>query len=115
MTIEDLTLIVLAVWLVPLILFAFFFSTDPVRGTRHARRPFDVRTLEPISKIVLAQKFALIAVIVFIFITRLIGDFPGREWVALILYGALNYLAWAAFVDLRRLQRPQDDFMRAGK
>lgn len=112
MTIESLTLGVLAIWLVPLSLFIFFFSTDPVPGTKHRRRMFDLRTLMPVSKILLSQKFTLIAVILFVFASRLFGDWPGREWLALVLYAALTYIAFLAFFDLRRSQRSQEAFMR---
>ncbi|MDL5351110.1 hypothetical protein [Microbacterium sp. zg-YB36] len=115
MTIEFLTLAVLACWLIPLTQFVFFFTTDPVPGTKHQRRVFDIRTLMPVSKILLGQKIALIAIIVFVIATRLFGEFPGREWIALLLYGVLSYFAWAAFLDLRRDQGPRDAFMRDGK
>lgn len=108
MLVDDVILYVLLTWLAPLVLFVAYFITDPVAGTRFRRRFIDLRTLTSISKILLAQKAALILVITFIGIVRFTGGFPGREWVALGLYTLLVVLAWLVFIDLRHLQLPRE-------
>ena len=110
--INDAILFVLWAWTAPLLLFIGYFVTDPVPGTRWRRRFIDVRSLQPVSKILLAQKTALVAVVVFITVVRFTGGFPGREWVAFGLYSLLVVVAWAAFIDLRMLQLPQERRLR---
>lgn len=112
MLIDDIILIVLALWAVPLGLFVFYFVTDPVPGTRFRRRVIDLRSLERVSLILIIQKLSLIAVIVFIFAVRFTGGFAGREWVAFGLYGLLVLVASAAFFDMRREQLPRERLMR---
>lgn len=113
MTIDDIILLVLLSWAVPLALFTFYFVTDPVRGTRFRRRFIDLRTLTTVSKILLAQKVAFLSVVVFIGIVRFTGGFPGREFVALVLYSLLVILAWLVFADLRAMQLPGERKVRA--
>lgn len=108
MSIDDVILVILALWVSPMILFIFYFLTDPVPGKRFWRRLIDLRTLKPISLILVTQKASLILVVGFIFLVRFTGGFPGREWVAAALYGLLVLVAWWAHIDLRRLQRPQE-------
>lgn len=110
--INDVILWTLWAWSLPLLLFIFYFTTDPVPRTRWRRRVIDLRSLQPVSKILLAQKFALVAVVVFISVVRFTGGFPGREWVAFALYLLLAVIALAAFIDLRLLQLPQERRMR---
>lgn len=112
MTIEYLILLILFAWIIPLLSFVFFFVTDPVPGTHHKRRLIDLRTLKPVSKILLGQKLSLSAVVIFIGIVRFTGGFPGREWVAAALYACLVGFAIAALVDLRMLQLPQERRIR---
>lgn len=113
MLINDIILAVLLTWAAPLMLFTVYFVTDPVPGTRWRRRLIDLRTLKPVSKILLTQKVALTLVVVFIGVVRFTGGFPGREWVAFGLYTLLVAIAWAAFIDLRLLQVPQERRIRS--
>lgn len=112
MRIDDVILAVLLTWTVPLVLFTYYFVTDPVPGKQWRRRVIDIRTLKPVSKILLAQKVALTLVVVFIGVVRFTGGFPGREWVAFALYALLVVIAWAAFIDLRLLQLPRERELR---
>lgn len=110
--INDAILLVLWVWVVPLVLFIFYFVTDPVPGSRWRRRKIQIRSLQPVSKILLAQKVTLVAVVGFITLVRFTGGGPWRDWMALGLYVALAGIAFAAFVDLRQLQLPQERRLR---
>lgn len=108
MPLDDVILVVLLTWILPLQLFTFYFVTDPVPHTRWRRRLINLRDLRPVSKILLAQKQALTLVVLFIGVVRFTGGFPGREWVAFALYVSLVAVAWAAFIDLRLLQIPEE-------
>lgn len=112
MVVDDVILVVLLSWVVPLAVFIFYTVTEPVPGTRFLRRWAGVRHLRPVMRILLAQKVSLILVVSFIFTVRLIGDFPGREWVAFGLYLVLVVLAWVITLYLRHLQRPDERRIR---
>lgn len=108
MVVDDVILVVLLSWTIPLMAFIFYTVTVPVRGSRFWRRWGGVRHLRPVMRILLAQKIGLISMVSFIFTVRLVGDFPGREWVAFGLYTCLVVLAWVITIYLRRLQLPED-------
>jgi len=110
--INDVILVVLWVWVVPLVLFIFYFVTDPVPGSRWRRRKIKIRSLQPVSKILLAQKVTLVLVVGFITLVRFTGGGPWRDWMAFGLYVALAGIALAAFIDLRQLQLPQERRLR---
>lgn len=110
--ITDAILGVLWVWCLFLLAFVVYFVTDPVPGTRWRRRLIDVRSLQPVSQILLAQKVAFIAVVLFITVVRFTGGGEWREWVAFGLYTVLALIALAAFIDLRLLQLPQERRLR---
>lgn len=112
MLIDDLILLVLLSWLAPLILHIFYTLSRPVAGTRWQRTRVRFRALTPITRMLLAQKFGLILVVGFIGAVRFLGDFPGREWVALGLYSGLVALAWVIFTYMRRLQKPGERKIR---
>lgn len=110
--IENVILVTLALLLVPLLLFAYFASTTKRPGER--RRRFIFRRLERITQILVAQKLALSAVVVLIFIARFTGGFPGQQIVALSLYVSLVALAWLVFAVLRSMQKPEEKRLRDG-
>lgn len=112
MSIDDLILLILLTWPLPLARFIFYSITEPVPGRRWRRRLVKFRSLQAITRILLAQKTALILVVAFIFVARWLGDFPGREWVAFVLYSLLVGLAWWASVYQRRVQKPFEDRIR---
>lgn len=101
--VEWWTLVFLAAGIIPLALTIFYYGTDPVPGT-HWRRPSRRFMANPFGIVFLLQKFAMLAIFTFIFSVRLIGDYPGREWVALALYGVLEVMFWAVFIVVRRIQ-----------
>jgi|SRR5690606_38520523 len=101
-------LVALIAWLIPLVLFVFYTVTEPVPGKRLARRWFPLRELEPPTRVILAQKLSFILVISFILLSRAIGDFPGRHWVALGLYLTLPAVAWVVHIYQRRVQLPEE-------
>ena len=106
MLVDDLILLVLLSWIIPLARFVFYSLTEPVIGARWLRRVVSLRSLQPITRILVAQKVALILVVAFIFTVCWLGDFPGREWVAFGLYLSLVVLAWTASIYQRRTQKP---------
>lgn len=112
MTIDDLILFVLLSWVIPLTGFVFYQLTEPVHGAAWLRKPIKLRSLTPITRMLLAQKFGFILTVVFIGVVRFTGGFPGREWVAFGLYTLLVALAWTVFIYLRHLQKPREREMR---
>lgn len=112
MLVDDVILVVLLAWVVPLAAFIFYTLTEPVPGSRFWRRWGGVRHLRPVMRIILAQKVSLILVVSFIFTVRLVGNFPGREWVAFGLYSLLVVLACVITAYLRVLQRPDEQRIR---
>lgn len=110
--IDDIILAVLLLWLVPLVRFVFFALTDAVPGTRFRRRLVALRSLAPITRMLLAQKTTIILVVLFIGVVRFTGGFPGREWVALGLYTLLVAVAFAVDIYQRRLQLPRERRLR---
>lgn len=112
MVIDDVILLVLLAWIVPLARFVFYSVTVPVVGTRWRRRLLRLRSLEPITRILVAQKTGFILVVAFIFAVRWLGDFPGREWVAFGLYSMLVALAWVASIWQRSVQKPFERHIR---
>lgn len=113
MTVDDVILLVLLSWLIPLLLHEFYSLSAPVEGTRWLRKPVKFSDLTPITRMLLLQKAGLILVVTFIGVVRLIGNFPGREWVALGLYTALVGVAWVIFTYMRRLQKPGEREIRS--
>lgn len=112
MSIDDLILVVLLSWLVPLLLHEFYALSKPIPGARWLRKRVRFRDLTPITRMLLAQKAGLILVVAFIGMVRFLGDFPGREWVALGLYSALVAMAWVIFRYMRKLQKPGERAIR---
>ena len=112
MLIDDIILVVLFSWVVPLGLFVFYQVTTAVPFSRWRRRLLRVKEMQPITRILVAQKTALILVVAFIAAVRFLGDFPGREWVAFGLYTLLVALAWVVFIYQRRVQLPQERRIR---
>lgn len=110
--IENAILVALALLLVPLLLFAFYASTTKQSG--RWRRRFIFRRLERITQILVAQKLALSAVVILIFIARFTGGFPGQQVVALSLYVTLVALAWLVFAVLRSMQKPEEKRLSDG-
>lgn len=106
MSIDDLILLVLLSWMLPLLLHEFYALTTPVPGTQWLRKRVRFRDLTPITRMLLLQKAGLILVVGFIGLVRFTGGFPGREWVAFGLYTALVGVAWVIFIYMRRLQLP---------
>jgi hypothetical protein len=104
MTLEDLIVWLLASALIPLGLFIFYYTTEPVPG-RWWRKPSRIWASTPLGRVLLAQKINLFALISFILAVRWTGGFPGREWVAFGLYAALVGLFWTVFIVLRHIQR----------
>jgi hypothetical protein len=115
MLVDDVILLVLLSWVIPLGLFVGYQTTTPVPGSRWRRRFVHPRNLLPITRILVSQKLALMLVVVFIATVRFVGDFPGREWVALGLYTLLVALAWVVFIYQRRLQLPQERKVRRAR
>lgn len=112
MSIDDVILLVLLSWLVPLLLHEFYALSTPIAGARWRRKRVKFRSLTPITRMLLAQKAGLILVVAFIGLVRFFGDFPGREWVALGLYSALVGMAWVIFRYMRKLQKPGERAIR---
>jgi len=112
MLINDLILVILASWVLPLARFVFYSVTEPVPGARWRRRLVRWGSLESITVILLAQKVSLILVVAFIFTARWLGDFPARDWIALGLYTTLVALAWVTSVWQRHVQKPFDERIR---
>lgn len=106
MLVDDVILLVLFSWVIPLMLAVFYHLTEPVPGRRWLRRPVKISSLAPVSRILVAQKIAFILVISFIAVVRFTGGFPGREWVALGLYILLVVVAWLMFAYQRHVQKP---------
>ncbi|PVE94983.1 hypothetical protein [Microbacterium sp. TPD7012] len=112
MSIDDLILIVLLSWIIPLIRFVFYQVTTPVPGARWLRKLVRIRSLTPITRMLLAQKVGLIFTVGFIGLVRFTGGFPGREWVAFALYLTLVVLAWVVHIYQRHLQLPGERAIR---
>lgn len=110
--INDVILLVLISWIIPLSRFVFYSVTVPVPDTRWRRRLVKLSALEPITRILVAQKTGFILVVAFIFAVRFLGTFPGREWVAFGLYLLLVILAWVASIWQRRIQKPLEREIR---
>lgn len=112
---NDVILLLLVSWVIPLGLFVFYAVTTPVPGTAWRRRLMPRRTIRPVTWILVSQKITLILIVAFIALVRAIGDFPGRDWVALSLYTLLPALAWVVFRYLRRLQSDHERALRRGE
>lgn len=104
MSIEDLILIVLASSVPAFLIYVYYSLTYPVPGKR-VRRPLPWSRVHHVTRIIAGQKIVLTLIIGFVFLVRLTGGFPGREWLALLLYLGVSSFAWAALFDLRSLQR----------
>lgn len=111
---NDLILLVLMSWVLPLALFVYYATTTPISGARWRRRLMPLKSLRPVTVILVAQKIALILVVTFIGLVRFTGGFPGRDWVAFGLYSLLVVLAWTVFIYLRRVQSPHEHTARSG-
>lgn len=94
--------------------FVFFYGTRPVPGTKYRRTWSNRWASTPIGVVLMSQNVAWLAVVTFILITRLTGDFPGRQVIALGLYLCLVGLFGAATFVLRRIQRPFELQERSG-
>jgi hypothetical protein len=112
--INDLIVAILLSWVLPLGLFVYYFVTDPVRGAKRRRTAFDLRSLNPVSKLLLAQKLDIILVILFIACVRFFGRSAVTDWIALALYVSLVVLAWCLFAVLRRMQVDRERRIRRG-
>lgn len=113
--IDDLILLVLLSLVVPLLLAVSYHLTEPVPGTRRRRRFLHPRDLAPISRILISQKLVLVAIVTFIGIVRFTGGFPGREWVALVLYVLFVGIAWWMFAYQRSFMKPLEQKARNKK
>lgn len=112
--IEFIIYFILAAALIALGTFVFFYGTRPVPGTKWRRTLSDRWTSTPIGIVLMSQYIAWLAVVTFILITRITGDFPGRQVIALSLYAGVAALFVAAVVVLRRIQRPYELQERSG-
>lgn len=112
MLIDDVILFILFSWVIPLGLFVFYQVTTARVGTPFRRRLLRWREIMPVTRMLVAQKAALILVVCFIGLVRFVGNFPGREWVAFGLYTLLVVLAWAVFIYQRHVQLPQERRIR---
>lgn len=115
MLINDIILWIVSSWIIPLGLFVVYFVTDPVKGRRWRRKLIDIRSLTTVSKILLAQKLALLLIVAIIVVYRFTGGFPGWEWMVLSLYVVLVSLGWAMFFALRSIQRSGERRVRSGE
>lgn len=113
MSIEDLILVVLVASVPAFLAYVYYSLTYPVPGKR-VRRRIPWRNVHHVTRILAGQKIVLTLIIGFVFLVRLTGGFPGREWVALLLYLGVASFAWAAFIDLRNLQRDAEHPTRKG-
>lgn len=111
--IDSIILILLLLAISSLGSFIYFYGTRPVPGTRFRRRFSTLWTTTPIGWVLMSQKLALLSVFSFILLTRFVGDFPGRDVIALVLYGAMVGLFWAVFIVLRITQLPSEKRERA--
>lgn len=97
MTLNDILLmagdIVILSALVPLVLFVVYYSRQS---------PW---TLTDEGKNLMLQKVVLIALILVVIASLFLGDYPGRWLVRLTIYGAIVYVMWLDFFQLRRVQR----------
>lgn len=110
--VDVIVMVILVAALTALGSFIFFYGTRPVPGTRWRRR-FSTRwTVTPIGWVLMSQKLALFAILSFILMSRFVGDFPGRDVIALVLYGLLVGLFWAVFGVLRSIQKPVERIER---
>lgn len=113
--IEFIIYFILAAALVALSTFVFFYGTRPVPGTKY-RRTWSTRWMStPIGVVLMCQNIAWLVVVTFILTTRLTGDFPGRQVIALGLYLCLVGLFAAAAFVLRKIQRPYELQERSGQ
>jgi amino acid transporter len=100
---ETLIMFLLLAAIVPLALSIFFYITKP--GPRWRRVPSRA-WLNAVGMQVVAQKSILLVLLSFILISRFLGDFPGRQVIAWVLYTALVAAFWTFFVIQRRIQKP---------
>jgi type VI protein secretion system component VasK len=88
----------------PLALFIFRYVTEPVPGKRHLRRLSKVWLETPLGPAWLAQKIALLSIILSILAFFLFGDYPFRRELTDLLYTLLIGLFWAHLVLLWKVQ-----------
>ena len=86
--------------------FIYYYGTRPAPGTRFRRKFSRLWMSTPIGVVLMSQKIAWFFVVAFILLSRFVGDFPGRDVIALVLYTLLVSLFWAVFGVLRHTQLP---------
>jgi hypothetical protein len=91
MTIARVVLLLLAI--TPLVLFAYCYARySPWRDTLQ-------------GKTLMAQKIAMVAVLLASLCAVMFGDYPGREIVSIVLFAVLVALFWVMFFALRMAQK----------
>ena len=99
---DFITLTVLIGAITPLLLFLFYYMTEP---GRRFRRISTVWMRHWIGIIIVGQYTSLLLLLVYVFIVRWTSGFPGREFVSLGLFTVFMASYWAMFVTLRRIQK----------
>lgn len=97
--------ILLGMSALPLALFMFFYVTEPVPGRRFRRRYSKVWLSTPLGPVWLAQKGALLSIILSVLAFFIFGDYALRRPLTDLLYTILIALFWTHFLLLLQVQR----------
>lgn len=106
--IELATRVVVLSAAVPLIVFIYFYGTEP-HGKRWWQRHYsNLWRSTPIGITLMYQKIAMLSLILLAAASMILGDYLGREFIRVIVYGAVVSLFWRVLFTLRRIQKPSE-------
>jgi hypothetical protein len=101
---------IVATGIPPLVLAIFYYVTKP-SAKHHWRVPASA-WLNPVGVQIVGQKFILLTLVVWITFSRLNPDWPGRQVIAMVIYGLLVAAFWAFFIVQRWVQKPYEAEIR---
>lgn len=107
---EAIIPIITSAGILPLALAIFYYVTKP--SDKHRWRVPASAWLNPVGIQIVGQKTILLALLVWITFSRLNPDAPGRQAIALGLYGLLVCAFWAFFIVQRWVQKPYEAEIR---
>jgi hypothetical protein len=92
----------------PLAAFIYFYSTEP-HGPRWWQRHYSTLWRStPIGVTLMYQKIAMLTLILLVAASMFLGDYPGRDFIRVIVYVAVVSLFWRVLFTLRRIQKQSE-------